>query len=183
MASGDILSDFGINLLEEEIDDVIFQTNEFLTDATFTGSQGSFWWLLVVTPNKSVFASAIGCRSADCNLLFRKANPKRDKNGTKPQENKAKTFSDRHAPSGSIILSRAKVRICPVKSEKFFLFLSSSIHFPYAVVTADNTNAFYTPGCPFADVDVPENGLRPDSGLADRMNRETRMSVQGIAHI
>lgn len=25
MASGDILSDFGINLLEEEIDDVIFQ--------------------------------------------------------------------------------------------------------------------------------------------------------------
>ena len=42
MASGDILSDFGINLLEEEIDDVIFQTNEFLTDATFTGSQGPF---------------------------------------------------------------------------------------------------------------------------------------------
>lgn len=33
-----ILSDFGINILEEEIDDVIFQTNEFLTDATFTGS-------------------------------------------------------------------------------------------------------------------------------------------------
>ena len=41
-----ILSDFGINLLEEEVDDVIFQTNEFLCDATFTGSQGPFWWLL-----------------------------------------------------------------------------------------------------------------------------------------
>ncbi len=41
-----ILSDFGINILEEEIDDVIFQTNEFLTDATFTGSQGPFWWIL-----------------------------------------------------------------------------------------------------------------------------------------
>lgn len=40
-----ILSDFGINILEEEIDDVIFQTNEFLTDATFTGSQGPFWWI------------------------------------------------------------------------------------------------------------------------------------------
>ena len=40
MADGNILSDFGINILEEEIDDVIFQTNEFLTDATFTGSQG-----------------------------------------------------------------------------------------------------------------------------------------------
>ena len=46
MADGNILSDFGINLMEEEIDDVIFQTNEFLTDATFTGSQGPFWWIL-----------------------------------------------------------------------------------------------------------------------------------------
>lgn len=46
MADGNILTDFGINLLEEEIDDVIFQTNEFLTDATFTGSQGPFWWLV-----------------------------------------------------------------------------------------------------------------------------------------
>ena len=45
MADTSILSDFGINILEEEIDDVIFQTNEFLCDATFTGSQGSFWWL------------------------------------------------------------------------------------------------------------------------------------------
>jgi len=41
-----ILSDFGITILEEEIDDVIFQTNEFLCDATFTGSQGPFWWIL-----------------------------------------------------------------------------------------------------------------------------------------
>lgn len=41
-----ILSDFGINLLEEEVDDVIFQTNEFLCDATFTASQGPFWWIL-----------------------------------------------------------------------------------------------------------------------------------------
>ena len=47
MADGNILSDFGIDLLEEEIDDVIFQTNEFLTDATFTGSQGPFWLLVV----------------------------------------------------------------------------------------------------------------------------------------
>ena len=42
----DILQDFGINILEEEIDDVIFQTNEFLCDATFTGTQGPFWWIL-----------------------------------------------------------------------------------------------------------------------------------------
>lgn len=44
--------DFGINLLEEEIDDVIFRTNEFLTDATLPvdkGRSGGFsrcQWLL-----------------------------------------------------------------------------------------------------------------------------------------
>ena len=36
----------GINLFDEEIDDVIFQTNEFLTDATFIGASGPFWWIL-----------------------------------------------------------------------------------------------------------------------------------------
>ena len=46
MADTSILSDFGNNIREEEIDDVIFQTNEFLCDATFTGSHGSFWWIL-----------------------------------------------------------------------------------------------------------------------------------------
>lgn len=52
-----ILSDFGINILEEEIDDVIFQTNEFLTDATFTGSQGPFWWLpLPILQNMTLIA-------------------------------------------------------------------------------------------------------------------------------
>lgn len=53
MSNDSTAVDFGINLLEEEIDDVIFRTNEFLTDATFTGGQGPFWWLLVV----SVFCS------------------------------------------------------------------------------------------------------------------------------
>ena len=58
MADGNILSDFGIDLLEEEIDDVIFQTNEFLTDATFTGAQGPFWWLLVVSAFFSLLSFA-----------------------------------------------------------------------------------------------------------------------------
>lgn len=56
MADSNILSDFGINILEEEIDDVIFQTNEFLTDATFTGSQGPFWWL-------AHFLASVICKS------------------------------------------------------------------------------------------------------------------------
>lgn len=53
MSNDSTAVDFGINLFEQEIDDVIFRTNEFLTDATFTGGQGPFWWLLVVAVTKS----------------------------------------------------------------------------------------------------------------------------------
>ncbi len=93
MANGDILSDFGINLLEEEIDDVIFQTNEFLTDATFTGAQGPFRWLLVVSVFLRFLSLATFCKPTICKILFRETNPGRDKNGTKPQENKIKNAS------------------------------------------------------------------------------------------
>lgn len=85
-----ILSDFGIGLLDQEIDDVIFQTNEFLCDATFTGSQGPFWWLLVVSAFLLSFALSILCKPTYYIFLSRETNPKRDKNGTEPQENKIK---------------------------------------------------------------------------------------------
>lgn len=70
MANGNILSDFGINLMEEEIDDVIFQTNEFLTDATFTGAQGPFWWLLVVSETLPFAILANHSKSATCKILY-----------------------------------------------------------------------------------------------------------------
>ena len=70
MADGNILSNFGIDLLEEEIDDVIFQTNEFLTDATFTGAQGPFWWLLVVSETLPFAILANHSKSATCKILY-----------------------------------------------------------------------------------------------------------------
>ena len=88
--NSNILSDFGINLLEEDIDDVIFQTNEFLCDATFTGSQGSFWWLLVVAVTNSPKHDFNRCKSATCKFLSRDPKSARDKNGTKPRKNKVK---------------------------------------------------------------------------------------------
>lgn len=42
----ELVNNIGIDLFDEEIDDVIFQTNEFLTDATFIGGSGPFWWIL-----------------------------------------------------------------------------------------------------------------------------------------
>lgn len=85
-----ILSDFGINILEEEIDDVIFQTNEFLCDATFTGSNGPFWWLLVVAVTNSPKHDFNRCKSTTYKFLSRDTKSARDKNGTKPRKNKVK---------------------------------------------------------------------------------------------
>ena len=35
-----------VNLFEKEMDEVVFATNQFLTDSTFTGSGGPFWYIL-----------------------------------------------------------------------------------------------------------------------------------------
>ena len=93
MADSSILSDFGINILEQEIDDVIFQTNEFLCDATFTGSQGPFWWLLVVAVTNSPKHDFSRCKSVIYKFLSLDTKSARDKNGTKPQKNKVKNTS------------------------------------------------------------------------------------------
>ena len=72
---------------------MIFQTNEFLCDATFTGTQGPFWWLLVVSAFLHLLSLAIIYKSITCQISFRETNPGRDKNGTKPQKNKIKNAS------------------------------------------------------------------------------------------
>lgn len=72
---------------------MIFQTNEFLTDATFTGSQGPFWWLLVVAVTNSPKHGFNRCKSAIYKFLSRNTKSARDKNGTKPRKNKVKNTS------------------------------------------------------------------------------------------
>ena len=93
MSNDSTAVDFGINLLEEEIDDVIFRTNEFLTDATFTGGQGPFWWLLVVAVTNSSKHDFYRCKSVIYKFLSRDQKSARDKNGTKPRKNKVKDTS------------------------------------------------------------------------------------------
>lgn len=93
MSNDSTAVDFGINLLESEIDDVIFRTNEFLTNGTMIGSQGPFWWLLVVAVTNSPKHDFNRCKSATCRFLFRDTKSARDKNGTKPRKNKVKDTS------------------------------------------------------------------------------------------
>ena len=42
----DLSNTIGIDLFDEDIDNVVFQTNEFLCNSDFIGSQGPFWWIL-----------------------------------------------------------------------------------------------------------------------------------------
>ena len=89
----DLSQTIGVDLFEEDIDNVVFQTNEFLCNSDFIGSQGPFWWLLVVAVTNSPKHDFNRCKSATCRLLFRDTKSARDKNGTKPRKNKVKDTS------------------------------------------------------------------------------------------
>ena len=86
----DLSQTIGVDLFEEDIDNVVFQTNEFLCNSDFIGSQGPFWWLLVVAVTNSPKHGFNRCKSTTCKFLSRDQKSARDKNGTKPRKNKVK---------------------------------------------------------------------------------------------
>lgn len=86
----DLSNTIGIDLFDEDIDNVVFQTNEFLCNSDFIGSQGPFWWLLVVAVTNSPKHDFNRCKSVIYKLLSRDTKSARDKNGTKPRKNKVK---------------------------------------------------------------------------------------------
>ena len=89
----DLSNTIGIDLFDEDIDNVVFQTNEFLCNSDFIGSQGPFWWLLVVAVTNSPKHDFSHCKSVIYKFLSRDTKSARDKNGTKPRINKVKNTS------------------------------------------------------------------------------------------
>lgn len=140
MASGDILSDFGINLLEEEIDDVIFQTNEFLTDATFTGSQGPFWWLAHFCLFLRLQYPVSQCFAKICSV---RQIPNGTKTGQNHRKIKSRTLCSEY-PSLNICCTGTKVQICPVKNKSKHLNITGSVRFLFSCINADNTNGIFS---------------------------------------
>lgn len=130
MADSNILSDFGINILEEEIDDVIFQTNEFLTDATFTGSQGPFWWLSLPILQNTIL---VAVNQQFINSYLVTQNQRGTKTGQNHGKIKSRTLRPKY-PLWNTSVSFAKVQICPLKNEGKSLFLSFTTHFPTIVL-------------------------------------------------
>ena len=124
-----ISSNMGVELFEEEIDDVIFQTNEFLTDATFTGDNGPFWWLPLPILQNTILI-AVNQPLAD--FCFVTQNQRGTKTGQNHGKIKSRTLRPKY-PLWNTSVSFAKVQICPLKNEGKSLFLSFTTHFPTIV--------------------------------------------------
>lgn len=57
----DLSQTIGVDLFEEDIDNVVFQTNEFLCNPDFIGVQGPFWWILQMSMAlASLFSIIVG---------------------------------------------------------------------------------------------------------------------------
>ena len=134
----DIVTDLGINLMEEEIDEVIFQTNQFLTDATFTGSQGPFWWLAKTC---LFWVSQLSIIQSLTKFYSVRQIPEGTKTGQNHRKIKSRTPCSEY-PHLNICYSGAKVQICPVKNESKRIKFTSIAHFLFSCITVDNTNRF-----------------------------------------
>ena len=124
-----IVNNIGIDMFDEEIDDVIFQTNEFLTDATFIGASGPFWWLpLPILQNTNLIV--VNQQLANSCLVTQ--NQRGTKTGQNHGKIKSRTLRPKY-PLWNTSVSFAKVQICPLKNEGKSLFLSFTTHFPTIV--------------------------------------------------
>ena len=96
----DLSGTLGIDLFDEDIDNVVFQTNEFLCNSDFIGSQGPFWWLLSTSEILSLCLLAMYYKSTTCRFLSRDTKSTRDTNGTKPRKIKGKNSCTRNVLCG-----------------------------------------------------------------------------------
>lgn len=64
--------DFGMNLMEEEIDQVIFATNQFLCNETFIGQGGPFFFILQLALSLSAMFSIITVGSMALRTILKK---------------------------------------------------------------------------------------------------------------
>ena len=144
---GDYISDLsktiGVDLFEEDIDNVVFQTNEFLCNADFIGSQGPFWWLLVVTAFLPILSIVTRLFSITSNFCLSPIFLRRDKNGTKPENIISKNTFEPIKSFAEHCFAAAKVLFCPVKNEGKSINLLFCGVFVDLCGTKDNTIAIF----------------------------------------
>ena len=119
----------GVGLLEDEIDDVIFQTNQFLLNSDFIGSNGPFWWKLVVIRYNKFWNSKTICKSITWKFVSRDKRSRRDKNGTKSKEIISNYLSGSSIIS-NIAIAGAKLRNCSDINEGIQINLRFILPYP-----------------------------------------------------
>ena len=126
----DLSQTIGVDLFEEDIDNVGFQTNEFLCNQDFIGSDGPFWWLpLPILQNTTLIV--VNQQLANSCLVTQ--NQRGTKTGQNHGKIKSRTLRSKY-PLWNTSVSFAKVQICPLKNEGKSLFLSFTTHFPTIVL-------------------------------------------------
>lgn len=126
----DLSQTIGVDLFEEDIDNVVFQTNEFLCNQDFIGSDGPFWWLpLPILQNTTLIV--VNQQLANSCLVTQ--NQRGTKTGQNHGKIKSRTLRSKY-PLWNTSVSFAKVQICPLKNEGKSLFLSFTTHFPTIVL-------------------------------------------------
>lgn len=125
----DLSQTIGVDLFEEDIDNVVFQTNEFLCNQDFIGSDGPFWWLPLPILQNTVL-TVVNQQLAD--FCFVTQNQRGTKTGQNHGKIKSRTLCPKY-PLWNTSVSFAKVQICPLKNEGKSLFLSFATHFPTIV--------------------------------------------------
>ena len=124
-----IVNNIGIDMFDEEIDDVIFQTNQFLLNSDFIGSNGPFWWKLVVIRYNKFWNSKTICKSITWKFVSRDKCSRRDKNGTKSKEIISNYLSGSSIIS-NIAIAGAKLRNCSDINEGIQINLRFILPYP-----------------------------------------------------
>lgn len=126
----DLSQTIGVDLFEEDIDNVVFQTNEFLCNQDFIGSDGPFWWLPLPILQNTILVAVNQSFINSCLVI---QNQRGTKTGQNHGKIKSRTLRSKY-PLWNTSVSFAKVQICPLKNEGKSLFLSFTTHFPTIVL-------------------------------------------------
>ena len=101
---------------------------------------------LVVVVAKSPECSLKYCISTTCKFLSRDTKSTGDKNGTKPRKNKVKNTCSKY-PLQNTSASFTKLRFCPLKNKRKYLFLSFTSLFPAIVLEVWLMQVIYNSNC------------------------------------
>lgn len=124
----------------------------------------------MVSENPPLFGYPTACKPITCEILFRETNPRRDKNGTEPQENKIKNARGARLTRRSVvkILKEIGIKMLMFKNnpEEFIRNVIKAIRDEKATMIVDHITYNPTKADPYdSTIFVPERRLNINKSL------------------